>query len=593
MNPTIAPYFVLLVITLLFLLIYKDYIRPSVGFLLAVLLFTITGVLGTSEVLSGFSNPSIASIILLILITAALRKNFNLELLFDKIFRKAKTYRGFLIRMMSQVAFLSSFINNTPVVALMTPYVFNWGKKNKIAPSKLLIPLSYATMMGGMITLIGTSTTLVLNGFLIDYQLPELNSYRLLFIGLGVTLTGIFFMAIWGNRLLPNYTDSLEDFKKRRLEYLVETKLDNSSGLVNKTVREGGLRNLSGVYLVEIIRHNRIISPVEPEEVIEEKDVLIFAGNTSNIVDLVKPGNGLTLPDEANNHNADRIDVVEAVVSNNSTVIGKTVKEADFRKRYDAAIIAVHRDGERLRGKIGDIRLSPGDLLLLYAGGDFMNRADLYRDIYVISKLREIVEPKKKKYWALAAIFVSAVALLIFGKLSLFSSLLIIFAILAGFKMITLQDIKRELDLDLIAILAFSLAIGQAIIKTGTGDLVATWMLDALQPYGIIAVLTGLLLFTTVLTSFITNVGAISIAFPLAYSISTSLQIDGSPLYLAIAYAASAAFLTPIGYQTNLIVYGPGGYNFRDFFKIGLPVTLIYLATVMVLILILFSDTLM
>lgn len=593
MNPTIAPYFVLLVITLLFLLIYKDYIRPSVGFLLAVLLFTITGVLGTSEVLSGFSNPSIASIILLILITAALRKNFNLELLFDKIFRKAKTYRGFLIRMMSQVAFLSSFINNTPVVALMTPYVFNWGKKNKIAPSKLLIPLSYATIMGGMITLIGTSTTLVLNGFLIDYQLPELNSYRLLFIGLGVTLTGIFFMAIWGNRLLPNYTDSLEDFNKRRLEYLVETKLDDSSGLVNKTVREGGLRNLSGVYLVEIIRHNRIISPVEPEEVIEEKDVLIFAGNTSNIVDLVKPGNGLTLPDEANNHNADRIDVVEAVVSNNSTVIGKTVKEADFRKRYDAAIIAVHRDGERLRGKIGDIRLSPGDLLLLYAGGDFMNRVDLYRDIYVISKLREIVEPKKKKYWALAAIGVSAVALLIFGKLSLFSSLLIIFAILAGFKMITLQDIKRELDLDLIAILAFSLAIGQAIIKTGTGDLVATWMLDALQPYGIIAVLAGLLLFTTVLTSFITNVGAISIAFPLAYSISTSLQIDGSPLYLAIGYAASAAFLTPIGYQTNLIVYGPGGYNFRDFFKIGLPVTLIYLATVMVLILVLFRDTLM
>ena len=229
---------VVVVLFLLFYLLYKDLVRPSLGFLLTILVFSITGILNTNEILSGFSNPSIASILLLILITAGLRKNFNLENLFDLIFKQSKTYKGFLIRMMSQVAVLSSVINNTPVVALMTPYVFDWGKKNNIAPSKLLIPLSYATIMGGMITLIGTSTTLILNGFLIDYNQPELNPYFLLVVGTAVTLTGIIFLANFGYKLLPNYIDSIESFKKHKREYLLETKLSQSAKIVNKTIRE-------------------------------------------------------------------------------------------------------------------------------------------------------------------------------------------------------------------------------------------------------------------------------------------------------------------------------------------------------------------
>jgi len=285
-------------------------------------------------------------------------------------------------------------------------------------------------------------------------------------------------------------------------------------------------------------------------------------------------------PELPSSKNKGKIDVGEAVISHGSSLIGKKVKETDFRNRYDAAIVAIHRNGEKLHGKIGEIRINAGDLLLLYAGANFKDRADLYRDIYVISKLQALYKPAKAKVYSLGAIGLLAILLLAVGYFSLFTSLLIIFAVMLGMGMITRQDIKRGLDLSMIGILVFSLALGQATIKSGAADLVASWILGALMPYGMMAILCGLLLLTIVLTSFITNIGAIAIAFPLAHSMAMSTGIDGSPFYLGIAFAASASFMTPIGYQTNLIIYGPGGYTFKDFFKIGIPTTIIYILTV-------------
>lgn len=573
-------YLVILVIFLTFFLAFKEWVRPSLGFLGAVLIFIVAGILPSEELLAGFSNPSIASIILLILLTAGLRKNFNIEYLFDKIFKSAKTYRSFLLLMMAQVSFISSFMNNTPVVAAMTPYVFNWGKKKNISPSKLLIPLSFATICGGMITLIGTSTTLVLNGFLLDAGIPGLNVLNLFILGLSVTIALIIFIIIFGNKLLPDHSDLLEEFKKNKREYLVETQLNPLSSLINKSIKDAGLRNLKGVYLVEIVRKTTTISPVEPSEIIEQHDTLIFAGNTTDIVELVKSDRGVILPDPSLNNTDGHINIVEAVISNGSSLIGKKVKDTDFRNRYDAAIVAIHRNGEKLSGKIGEIRISPGDLLLVYAGSNFRDRADLYRDIYIVSNVQEIFNPGKTKKFSLLALGIIAITFLAFGFFSLFTSLLIIFAVMMSLGMITRQDIKRELDMNMIAILVLSLAIGQATISSGAAEVLSSIILEALIPWGAIGILCGLLILTTILTSFITNVGAIAIAFPLAYSLTTSMNISGEPFYLGIAFAASAAFMTPIGYQTNLIVYGPGGYNFKDFFRIGFPVTIVYLVTI-------------
>ena len=587
------PYFVILIIVLIFVFIYREILRPSISFLLAVLIFVVTGILSSQEVLEGFSNDKIASIILLILITAGLRKNFQIEALFDIVFKTAKTYRSFLIRMMGQVAILSSMINNTPVVALMTPYVFNWGKENNVAPSRLLIPLSFATIMGGMLTVIGTSTTLLLNGFLGNNGVELIQSVDLLVIGMAVTVTGILFIYFIGHRLLPDHTDVIEKFQKNQREYLVETKLSSGSQLVGKSIIEGGLRNLQGVYLAEIIRKEvGSISPVEPEEVIQEDDLLIFAGNTSDIVELVDKLPGLDLPKSVSKLTGST-EVVETVISQNSSIIGKSIKESNFRSRYNAVVVAIHRGAKKISGRIGDIMLEPGDLLLLYTGPDFNERVEIYRDLYVISIMREINKASKKKYLALFLIVICIILLFFFGHFSLFPSLMIIFSILVGFGMITLQDVKRELDLNLIAILVFSLSLGLAIIKTDAGNLMANGVISLLEPYGNISILIGLMFITNMLTSLIGNVGAVSICFPLAFALASKLGVDGSPFYLGIAYAASAAFLTPISYQTNLIIYGPGGYTFKDFFKIGLPVTVLYLGIALLCILLLYSETLL
>lgn len=584
------PYIVLVVILILFYLIFKEKIQPTVGFVSVVLFFLLSGILSTKEVLSGFSNESIAVIVLLILITAGLRKNFDIEKLFEKAFSQYKTYRSFLLGMMTKVALLSSIINNTPVVAVMTPYIFNWGKKKGISPSKLLIPLSFATIMGGMITIIGTSTTLVLNGFLLDFKASTLHLPDFIITGLAVSTTGILFFATIGHRLLPNRLDLIESFKKNKREYLIQLELIKDSPLIGKTVYEAGLRNLKDVFLVEIIRENRVITPVEPKEVIHPNDILNFAGNTNKIWELIKSNRGLTLPQHEDIEPANGTNLVEAVISHNSSLVLRKVKETDFRNKYDAAIVAVHRNGEKLRGKIGEIKLIAGDLLLLFAGEKFIYKSDIHRDLYVISNIVENPKPEKYQMNTFIVVALVAITLLLLGYFSLFTSLLIIFSIMIIFKLTTVNDIKKEIDLSMIVILVFSLAIGQAIIKTQAGNILANFVMDLLLPYGNFAILTGLVLFTTILTSVINNVGAISISFPVAYSLSNTLGLNGDPFYVAIAFAASASFLTPIGYQTNLIIYGPGGYTFKDFFKVGVPVTLIYLITAITTISILYKS---
>ena len=584
----IQAFLVLAVIVVAFILIYRQLLRPPITLLLANLIFLIAGILSGQDLLAGLANESIISIVLLILLTAGIRKNFPIEAAFDKFYQRTRSYHTFLATMMTKVALISSVMNNTPVVAAMTPYVFEWGRNRNISPSKLLIPLSYATICGGMITLIGTSTTLVLNGFLTERDLIPLDLWKLLLMGLLVTVVVIIFMILVGHKLLPDKKHILDEFNRNKREYLLETKIEDSSPLNGKTVAEAGLRNLKGVFLVEIVRGQDMISPVAPSELLHSEDILIFAGNTKDIMDLVTNDRRLTLPAKGSAFDKSNLRLVEVVVSGNSSLVGKKVYESDFRSRYNAAIVAIHRNGEILRGKIGDIRIQDGDLLLLFVGPKFLKNLDLYRDLYVVSELQEFKRPNRTKIWSLGIVALTAFVLLMVGHFSLFSSLLIVIAVMASLKMIAVQDVKREVDINLLAILVFSLAMGTAVIKTGAGDLMAQMILDIFSSAGNRGILAALLIVTTLLTSFISNVGAVSVTFPIALSLSNSWGLDGSPLYLAVAFAASAAFLTPIGYQTNLIVYGPGGYNFGDFFKVGLPVTLVYLTTVYLALLWLF-----
>ena len=421
-------------------------------------------------------------------------------------------------------------------------------------------------------------------------DLDSINIYHLFLIGSAVTIICIIFLILFSNSLLPTRQDLIERFEMDKREYLFEKRLNESSVLIGKTVMEGGLRNLKGVYLVEIVREDKIISPVSPNEVIEKDDVLIFAGNTDSIVNISLSEIGIELPPKLRQSGDSDIQVVEVVVSSNHSLIGKTIKESNFRERYDAAVVAIHRNGERLSGKLGRMRIKAGDVYLLYVGKSFNSQLSIFKDLYLISG--ESVElGTKQSHVKPVIIIATAMILLITQIYSLFISLLIISAIMVAMKIITIQNVKRDLDLNMMIILVLSLSLGQAMIKSGGAALLSDLVISTLLPYGNFSILIGLMLITTALTSIITNVGAVSISFPLAYALSTSLGIDGSPLYLGIAFAASAAFITPIGYQTNLIVYGPGGYSFKDFLIIGLPMTIVYLSTVLLFLLFLYPNT--
>ncbi len=570
---------IIILSTIVFIIIflYKEIIHPAMVFVVAISFLVITGILTPKEALLGFSNEQIATIALLLIISKIIQKTKIVEYTFSKFLKRNIGYRNFLGRMMLSVSFSSSFLNNTPIVAMLIPYVYDWGKKKNISPSKLLIPLSYASILGGTATLIGTSTNLVVNGLTIESGLPSLHIFDFAYVGIPAVILGIGYMVLIGHKLLPERKEAISSFLEKKKEYLVETIVGKDSSLIGKTVEKAKLRNLKGLFLVEIIREEDRITPVSPSTILEEGDVLIFAGEVSAVTDLITSDLGLSFPEACKLENYEKTEVVEAVIPANSLLINKRVKDTDFRAKYDAAILAVHRNGERLTGKIGEIVLKPGDLLLVLAGKDFWKRVEDTTDIYVVSKIKEIFNIDIRKGLLIFLSFLIAIFLSALKIIPLFSSLLILIAAFVIFKVATYSEIKRGLDLNLIIIAALSLAIGKSMVSTGVAVHLAELINSVVNPFGVIGSLFGIYIITNILTEFITNVAAASITFPIALASATSLSVEPTAFILAVAYGASASFLTPIGYQTNLMVYGPGGYKFKDFIKAGLPLAVIYM----------------
>ncbi|WP_456484570.1 SLC13 family permease [Desulfurobacterium sp.] len=563
-------------IAVLIFFLYKETFHPAASFTIVVSFLVVVGILTPHQALSGFSNEQIA-LIALLLVVSSIIKNFRITgYIFSRLMDESLSYKRFLLRLMGTVSFFSAFLNNTPIVAALIPYVYNWGKKKGISPSKLLIPLSYAAILGGTVTLIGTSTNLVVNGLAVNAGLKPLKIFDFSYVGIPAVVAGIAYMLIWGHRLLPDRKDAVSAFLEKKKEYLVETIVPEGSNIAGKTVEEARLRNLKGLFLVEIIREKERITPVSPKDVIKENDVLIFAGETERIIKLVNGENGFKLPPVCS-FGDDKVELVEALVPQNSSLIGKRVKETNFRGRFDAAIVAVHRNGERLKGKIGNIVLKPGDLLLILAGKNFWDRVSDSDDIYVISRVREIVNIDQKKALPVLVGFFIAILLSALRIIPLFESLLFLISIFVVFRIATYSQIKRSLDLNIIIIAALSIAIGKAMVGTGLAQAIADVVVPFSVPFGITSALLVIYLITNVLTEFITNLAAASITFPIAVSVARKLSVEPKAFVLAVAFAASASFITPIGYQTNLLVYGPGNYRFRDFLKVGFPLSLIYM----------------
>ena len=574
---------IIVILTIVFIIIalYKELMRPPVTFLVAIVGLNIFGILSPKDILAGFSNEQIAVITLLLIIGDLVQSTNVLDRFFDRIFRKAKTYNGFLIRMMAYVATASAFFNNTPLVAMLMPYTFSWSKRNQVVVSKLLIPLSYAAILGGAATLIGTSTNLIVGGLVSEAQaeieIETIGIFDFVYVGVPMIVIGMLYILLIGKHLLPIKRGVMFDFRSSKREYVVETKVKEDSRLIGKTVSEAGLRNLTGLFLVEIIRGEEQLSPVKPEDRIQSGDHLIFAGETTTVADLIDKDFGLSLPKNAYTLNDNGTGVLEAVIPFNSNLIGKKIRESDFRSRFDASILAVHRNGEKLAGRIGDIVLKSGDLLLLIGGKEVFKRIEGYNVFYILSQVKQISDVKKTKVIIVLVGLFAAIVLSSLKIVSLFVGLLVLLAFMFISKMITMGQLKKSTRFNIVMIAGLALALGKAMMITGTADYLAEGVVSILEPYGILVTMFGIYLVTNILAGYMTNVAAVSIIFPIVLSTSIQLGVNPTPFILLIAFASSANFFTPVGYQTNLMVYSAGGYNFNDFLKIGVPLSLIYM----------------
>lgn len=584
---------IIVFIGLAFILVslYIGLFGPAFTFLLATIFFLITNVIEPSESLAGFANDQVAVVLMLLLFGDIIRKTTIIEKVFDRLFLHARSYHGFLLRMMTIVAGFSSMLNNTPIVAVMMPYVHNWCKKNSYSPSKFLIPLSYAAILGGSITLIGTSTNLIVNSMAKEQTLVEglqpLEMFDFIWVGVPMLVIGFIYLMTLGHRLLPDGKHLIKPrFRKGGRSYFIETRLRSKSKYIGKTVDDAELENYKGLLLVEIKRNNKSITDFNNGFLLEENDKLIYAGEIEQITNLIDTGEGLVISELGMLAKRNNTKVVEIVVSQNSTLIGRKLKEINFRARFDAAVLAYHRNGEQIQTDTANLNIKAGDVILVFGGSSFDHLTSSTQDFYFISKSKDSVKVQNYKVYILLLGLVAAIGASMIDALDfqLYIGLSVLIALAVILKVTNAKDLARAVDFNLALIIVMSLALGTAMINTGTADLIAGAFLRVFLPFGPVGALLGIYFITTILAAFITNKASVGIIFPIAISVAEHLGVSYTPFLLTVAYASAANFMTPIGYQTNLMVYGPGGYTFRDFFRVGTPLTILYMIVTVVIL---------
>ncbi len=579
---------VFVVLAFILISLYKELLGAAFTFFVAVMVLGFFGVLTPKELLAGFANEQIAVIMMLLLLGDAIRQISVIEIFFSRIFPRQSGYRGFLSRIMLWIGGFSAFLNNTPLVAVMMPYVHNWSKRNNISPSKLLLPLSYAAILGGCVTLIGTSTNLIVNGMVMDQtifpDMEPLHMFDFFWVGFPMLIIGFLYLFFFGDKLLPKHSILTKEISGSERKYVVEAKVNKNSKLVGKSIEDSGFANSKGLFLAEVVRKKYTFQVFDKSFVLEAGDLLRFAGESEDIANLLSDSSNLSLPSVGMMSKLKRADVVEIVISHNSTLISKMVKDINFRSKYDSVLLAIHRNGERITGKLEEIKLKAGDVILLLAGDDFNTRSQDDMDFYLISKVKEVRKPERYKIWTLFGGTLLAIFLSALNLIPLFMGLLVVLVVINILGVVNAKDLPKNIDYNLAVIIALSLALGTAMIKTGVADMIANFMISILFPFGKVAVLTGIYLITSILAAYITNKAAVAIIFPISLTAAHSLQLNPLPFALVVSFAAAANFLTPIGYQTNLMVYGPGGYTFKDFFRIGWPLTLIYMVVTIVIL---------
>ena len=572
------------VITASFIVLLTTSVGADAVLMGAAVLLMMFGVLTPDELVGGFANLGLATVAVMYIVASALTRTGALRALSDKLLGSSSSLGLAQMRLMLPVAVISSVLNNTPVVAMMIPLVTAWAKRLRIAPSQLMIPLSYAAIVGGVCTLIGTSTNLVVNDMLISHGIEGLGLFDLSLVGVPLVLITIIFTVLFSRWLLPNHQPDAVTFGDAK-QYTIEMVVGVGSVLHGQTIEEAGLRNLSGVFLIEVIRGNRVFAAVSPNEALLEGDRLIFAGDVDSVVDLQNI-RGL---DHAEDHvfkiDADRSqrNFVEVILGKSFPYLGRTVRESAFRKRYGCAIVAISREGEHVKQRIGDIELRSGDLLLLEAPPEFTQTRRFEKDFLLISA-RENAAPTlhDRRFWALGILGIQ-ILLVVFNVFSLFEAGCISVLLLLMTRCLSLEESRLSIDWQILVVIGASIALGTAAETSGMAQALGNVAISAVSgsAYGSLA---AIFLVGAVLTALISNMAAAVILFPIAQSVADHLEVSVLPYVVVLMVTASTSFATPIGYQTNLMVYGPGNYRYADFLRMGVPLTLLLGVVTLILV---------
>lgn len=575
---------ILLILAAAFFLLAVKNAPADFVFLAALTAIIVLNLVPVKDALIGFSNEGMLTVAALYIVAHGMKETGGIQYVVHKMMGNTNSVFKAQFRVLTPVIGLSAFLNNTPIVAAFIPAINDWAKRNQISNSKLLIPLSYAAILGGTCTLIGTSTNLIVNGLVIEYKNTSLNIFDPAFVGVPIAIAGIIYLLVFGRKLLPDRKSGFDSFENTR-EYTIEMEVTEDSNLAGKSIETAGLRNLPGLYLVEIVRKERIIAAVEPSEVLQKLDRLIFIGVVEAVADLQQFSGLRPATQQVFKLDAPRNErhLVEAVVAPSNPLNGLTIKEGGFRNRFGAVVLAVSRDGERLKKKIGDVRLKTGDILLLETPRDFTKKFRSSNEFLLVSTLSDAGTPNTEKAWISWLILVVMVGLAASGYISMFKAAFIAAGLMILTRCSKLSDARRSIDWQVLVVIASALGIGNALQVTGVADTLANSFISniGINPY---LALIGVYLSTWLLTEIITNNAAAALIFPIALTVADSLSVGYMPFVMAIIFAASASFSTPIGYQTNLMVMGPGGYKFSDYLKIGLPLNAVVAVIALTLI---------
>ena len=584
---------VLCTLVLGFILFLLELFTIDVTALIILSCFFGLGYLTPAEAVSGFSNPAVITIALLFILSSAIQKTGLLEFLVVTINRLLQSSRviGMAVYYFT-ISIASSLINNTAIVAIFMPVTIRLAHRYHLSPSKMLIPLSYAAILGGTLTLVGTSTNLLVNSIYMGYEGSEpLGMFEFLNYGFIILIIGTVYLLLIAPKLIPSRTTTSSLTKSYHLGgYLTEMRVKQGSALIGKSCLDRSINHNYDVTVLDIIRNQKHIVKNIRRTILQEGDILFVRGTLDNFIRMKEVEGVALLTDEKLTQSEleqEDNELVECLLTDDSDLVGKSLMSTNFRQIFGAFILAIRREGDIFRKKIAHMKLHAFDTLLVY--GPSKKIADLSNrgDFIVLGKVDARLQ-KDRFWWVSIYVVLISIFFAAIGFIPIMKGAFISVVILLCLRVITAQESYQSIHWQVIVLIAALVPIGIVIQSTGTADWIGNNITrfiylfsDYWQPYVLLATIYFI---TMILTEISSNVATAIIMVPIAIAVSAQLGLESRPFVFTVAFAASSSFITPIGYQTNLMVYGPGGYKFSDYIRVGLPLSIILFITAVIFI---------